>query len=508
MAKTPEGLTATPETPGNPRRPGTPTTLELTNRRRTQALIVCIAAAFLTLLDVSIVTVALPSMEQHLHLSSADATWSIAGYTLTFGLALIPSGRLGDEFGRKKIFLIGMVLFIVTGVLCGVAPDATWLVAARLARGVSAGLVAPQVVGLMHQMYPRRERGRAFGYYGATVSLSTAIGPLFGGVILQAFGTVDGWRWVFFLFIPLDVLALFLAMRILPEGRGSERRSSLDLVGTLVLGLGVTAVMLPLLQSGDWAGRPWWLLCAGIALLVVFVLWERRLPARGRQPLVDLTLFRARNYWVGTLVAGALYGGFTGIFIVLAQFLQQGLHYSALQASQCTVVFTISSAVCGIISGRVVHRVGRPLVIGGTAATAVGLAATALLAGNSSGANMAQALALPLLVAGCGAGCVIASNQTLALESIPRREGSSAAGVYQTGMKIGTTLGTALAGSLFFGQVVATHGDFSAAAQTGLISAAALAGVAFLVALVGFTFRVRRETPALVVETEEVEMAR
>jgi predicted MFS family arabinose efflux permease len=296
-------------------------------------------------------------------------------------------------------------------------------------------------------------------------------------------------------------------MRILPEGRGSERRSSLDLVGTLVLGLGVTAVMLPLLQSGDWAARPWWLLCAGIALLVVFVLWERRLPARGRQPLVDLTLFRTRDYWVATLVAAALYGGFTGIFIVLAQFLQQGLHYSALQAALCTVVFTIGSAVCGIISGRIVHRVGRRLVIGGTAATAVGLAATALLVGESPGANMGLVLALPLLVAGCGAGCVIAANQTLALQRVPRREGSTAAGVYQTGMKIGTTLGTGLAGSLFFGAVVATHGDFASAAQTGLTGAAALAGVAFLVALLGFTLRVRK-SPAPVVGREDAEMVR
>jgi EmrB/QacA subfamily drug resistance transporter len=496
MAKTPDSLTDTPEH-----------TLQPTTRRRTQALAVCIAAAFLTLLDVSIVTVALPSMEHQLHMTAADATWSIAGYTLTFGLALVPSGRLGDEFGRRKVFVIGMVLFIVTGVLCGVAPDATWLVAARLARGISAGLVAPQVVGLMHQMYPPRERGRAFGYYGATVALSTAIGPLFGGIILQSFGTADGWRWIFYLFVPLDVLALFLGVRILPEGRRSERRSSLDLVGTLVLGLAITAVMLPLLQSGGWADRWWWLLLAGIALLVVFVLRERGLPGRGRQPLVDLSLFRVRNYWVGSLVAAAMYGGFTGIFIVLSLFLQSGLHYTALQASLCTVVFTIGSVICGIISGRIVHRVGHRLVIGGTAATALGLAATALVVGMSSGVTMGLALAVPLLVAGCGAGCVIAANQTLALHRVPRKEGSSAAGVYQTGMKIGTSLGVALSSSLYFGELTASHGDFTAAAQIGLAGAAALAAAAFLIALPGFTLGVRN-APASIVAVDEMEPAR
>lgn len=498
MAKTPEDLEAT----------AVPTSPQLTPKRRTQALLICIAAAFLTLLDVSIVTVALPSMEEHLHLTPADVTWSLAGYTLTFGLTLVPAGRLGDEFGRRKIFVIGMVLFIVTGVLCGVAPDATFLDASRLARGVAAGLIAPQVVGLLHQMYPARERGRAFGYYGATVSLSTAIGPLLGGVILHLFGTGDGWRWVFLAFIPLDVVVLLFALRVLPEGRRFAARNTLDLVGVLLLGLAVTAVMLPLLQSGDWADRRWWLTGTGLALLAGFVLWERAVAREGRQPLVDLNLFRERHYWVGTLVAASLYGGFTGIFLVLTQFLQQGLGYTALHAALSIVAFTVGSAVCGIISGRLVHRVGPRLVIVGTAVTALGLAATALVVGSSSGtgAPMALLLAGPLLVAGCGAGTVIAANQTLALHRVPRKEGSTAAGVYQTGMKIGTSLGTALATSLLYSRIASTHGDWAASAQTGLMGAAALAAVAFLVALPGFTLGGRAGTPTAV-EQEEMEMA-
>jgi EmrB/QacA subfamily drug resistance transporter len=508
MAKTPEDLGNTPDNPGNDRPPGAAGAAPLTSRRRAQALAVSIAAAFLTLLDVSIVTVALPSLEHHLHMSSGQATWSIAGYTLTFGLALIPSGRLGDEFGRKKVFLIGMVLFTITGVLCAVAPDATWLVAARLARGITAGLVAPQVVGLMHQMYPPRERGRAFGYYGATVSLSTAIGPLLGGAILQGFGTTDGWRWIFLLFIPLDLALIPLVVRLLPESPRAERRPSLDPVGVLTLGLAVTAVMLPLLQSGAWADRRWWLAWTGLGLLVVFVLWERRL-ARGplaRKPLLDISLFRQRPYWVGILAVGALYGGFTGIFIVMSQFLQQGMHYSPFKASLCTVLFTVGSAVCGVISGRIVHRVGRPLVIVGAALTALGLGATALVVGDSEvGDNMFLRMALPLLVAGCGAGLFIASNQTLALQPVPRGEGSTAAGVYQTGMKIGTSLGTALSSSLYFSQLISSHRDFAGSARVGLLGAAALSAVAFVIALPGLTVRVRRSTAPAVELMEEPE---
>lgn len=346
----------------------------------------------------------------------------------------------------------------------------------------------------MHQMYPPRERGRVFGYYGATVGLSTGIGPLLGGVIIRGFGTADGWRYVFYLFVPLALLVLVLGMRVLPQDRHTGRRRNLDLVGALMLGLAVTAVMLPMIQSGNGTHRRPWLVGVGAALLLVFVLRERALARRGRQPLVDLTMLRVRSYWVGSLVAAAFYGGFTGVFLVITQYLQKGLHYSALQAALSTVAFTVGSAVCGIVSGRMAHRIGRFLVIGGSAATALGLAATALLVRSSSSVGMGLILAAPLLVAGCGAGCVISANQTLALHRVPRKEGSTAAGVYQTGMKIGTSLGTALASGLFFGEITATHGNYAAAAALGLTGSAALAGVALLVALPGFTLRVREST--------------
>ena len=544
MATTPEGLA---------KAIATPATLELTERQRRRALAVCIAAAFLTLLDVSIVTTALPSMERQLRMSPADATWAIAGYTLTFGLTLIPAGRLGDELGRRRIFLVGMLLFAVTGVLSGLAPDPVWLDATRLARGVTAGLVAPQVVGILQQMYPPRERGRAFGYYGATVGLSTAIGPLLGGVIIQVFGTTVGWRYIFYLFIPLAVLTLVIGIRILPEDRRSGQHRTFDVLGAVTLALAVTAVMLPLIQSGQGhIPRPW-LMGVGALLLVLFVLRERSVARGGRQPLVDLTLFRVRNYWVGALVAAAFYGGFTGVFLVMSQYLQQGLHYTALQAALSTLAFTIGSTICGVISGRFVHRVGRSLVIGGSAATALGLGAAALLirsygvaapaagavgagsgaggrgtgavvrfgaragaqvgqgagavAGSSAGHNIGLILIVPLLVAGCGAGCVIAANQTLALHRVPRKEGSTSAGLYQTGMKIGTSVGTALASALFFNELATTHGSFATAASVGMTASAALAAVAFLVALPGFTLRVRRSVPT-VAGREEVGMAR
>jgi MFS family permease len=572
MATSPDDLVAASAASGAPAVPragsGAP---ELTSTQRKRAMVVCVAAAFLTLLDVNIVTVALPSMEPALHMSSADATWAIAGYTLSFGLTLIPAGRLADEIGRRKLFIWGLVLFAVTGVLCGMATSAVWMDGARLARGVAAGLVAPQVIGYIQQMYPPLKRGRAFGYYGATVALSTAIGPLLGGLILQAFGTGDGWRWVFYLFVPLDVLACVYAVRVLPGDPRIRQRRSLDLVGALLLGLSVTAFMLPMIMGGSsgtssgasggargtaggsgglpsgarpggfpggagqppggagsgagqggfgghlptgtgaagqaathasttaaGSGRPLWLLPIGAVLLVLFVLYERSLARRQRQPLLDLSLFRVRSYWVGTLVAAAFYGGFTGIFLVLSQYFQQGLHYTALHASESIATFTVGSAICGILGGRLVNRIGRSLVIYGSVATAVGLAATAVLVRSASPSDIGLALALPLLVAGCGAGFVISANQTIALHRVPRKEGSTSAGVYQTGMKLGVTLGTSVASGLYFATLTSTHDDFAKAASAGLTGAAALAGVAFLVALPGLTFRRRRNAEPIV----------
>lgn len=330
--------------------------------RRWPALLICLVASFMTLLDVSVVTIALPSMERGLHMSPAEITWAVAGYALAFGLTLVPAGRLGDEYGRRKLFLVGLALFAVTGVICGAAPDVGVLIAGRLLRGVSAGILAPQVIGLLQQMYPKKTRGRAFGYYGATTGMSTAIGPLLGGVVLQSFGPAVGWRWVFYLSIPIVLVALAVGVKVLPaDRRGNAHR--LDLLGVLLLGLGVLLVMLPMLEETGTKARPqFWLFAVGAVFLVLFVLWQRRLAERDARPLVHLKVLRIRSYAIGTTIATTFYAGFTSIFLVLTLFLQQGLKYSPLHAALATLIFTIVSACAAVLSGRLVHRVGRPLV--------------------------------------------------------------------------------------------------------------------------------------------------
>jgi EmrB/QacA subfamily drug resistance transporter len=449
------------------------------------ALLVCLAAGFMTLLDVSIVNVALPSMERGLTMSPVEVSWAVAGYALTFGLTLIPAGRLGDEYGRRKLFLIGLSLFAVTAIICGAAPDATILVVGRLCRGVAAGLLAPQVIGLMQQMYSGLRRGKAFGYYGATVGLSTAVGPLLGGVSLRAFGATEGWRFVFYLSVPVVLGALAVGFRVLPADQPDRVRHRMDLMGALLLGFGVLALMFPLLQETGAKAHPrFWLFAVGAACLALFVLWERHLGARGGDPLVSLKLLSVRSYSIGAVTAFLFYAGFTSIFLVITMFLQQGLKYSPLQAALSTLIFTVASAGSAVVSGRVVHRVGRRIVVLGSGLATLGLAAVALFAYSWTGPDTGLVLALPLLVAGCGCGLVISANQTLTLHEITRANAGVAAGVYETGQRIGTALGTALASALFFGGLAGTGGDFHVAVGLGLTSPAVLVGVAFLIGFV------------------------
>ncbi len=450
--------------------------------RRWRALSVCLLAGFMTLLDVSIVNVALPSMQTGLGATATDVSWVISGYALTFGLVLVAAGRLGDDRGRKRMFLTGLALFTATSALAGVATSGTWLVVARLLQGVAGGLLSPQVIGVLQELFRGRERGRAFGLYGATIGVSTAIGPMLGGLLLQGFGTHDGWRWVFYVNLPVGILALVAGYRLLPTDRVSGPRRRLDAIGTLLLGAAVVTVMLPLLSAEENpSGAPWYLLAVAAALLAAFLGWERRYARRGHPPLVNLALLKTRSYATGVLLGLAYFAGFTGIFFVITLFFQRGLHYSPLQAGAAMLPFAVGSAVAAAAGGRMVSRYGRALVVIGVCTVAVGLILTDIVVRSSLSGHLALWTALPLLIAGVGSGLTIAPNQTLTLDEVPPTEGGTAAGVLQTGQRIGSAVGTAVVGALFFGSLTTSHGDYGTATALGLRGSIALVLVALLV---------------------------
>ncbi|GAA0536661.1 MFS transporter [Saccharopolyspora thermophila] len=451
------------------------------DRHRWRVLGICLVAGFMTLLDVSIVNVALPSIQLGLNAPATALAWVVSGYALTFGLVLVPAGRLGDDRGRGRMFLLALALFTAASALCGFAPEPLWLVVARLLQGAAGGMLSPQVLGLMQQLFHGRDRGRAFGLFGAVVGISTAIGPLLGGLIIQLAGAEDGWRWVFFVNLPIGAAAILYGLRVLPRDVPADRASSLDLAGVLLLGGGLLCLLLPLIEQESRRGTPWYLLAVAAVLLALFVVWEHLYQARGRAPLVNLRLLTIRSYSFGAGLALLYFAGFTGIFFVLAVYFQRGLGYSALLAGLALTPFAVGSAVSSALSGRIVHRLGRRLVIIGLVAALAGLMATDLLLAAHPGPAVGWVTALPLLVAGAGSGLVISPNQTVSLSEIDPGYGGIAAGVQQTGQRIGSAVGTAAASGLFFG-TLSEHG-FDAAIASGLLVSVGFVAASLLVAV-------------------------
>jgi EmrB/QacA subfamily drug resistance transporter len=440
----------------------------------------------MVLLDISIVNVALPSIRTGLGASQSELQWVVSGYALTFGLLLVPAGRIGDVRGRRTMFVVALGLFTLSSLACGLAPGALFLVIARLVQGLAGGLLTPQISALIQQLFSGRERGTAFGLFGTVVGVSTAVGPLLGGALIQAFGTDTGWRWVFFINLPIGLIAMPLAWRLLPPHEpDGRRRHDYDPVGVGLLGAGIVVLLLPLVNEQQWNGHAKWLLIpVAVGLLAAFVAWEFRYTRRDKEPLVDLGLFRLRSWSFGSSMITLFFAGFTPLFFVFTLYLQIGLRYTALQAGLAITPFAVGSAVAAALGGKVVHRFGRSLVALGLVLVAVGfvgaLIAVHLVPDNGTG----WATLAPLLVGGLGTGLVISPNQTLTLSEVPVRRAGTAGGLLQVGQRIGAAIGIAAVGSVFFARVASSHGDFASAFQHGILVATAFVVAALVLAVV------------------------
>ena len=374
----------------------------------------------------------------------------MSGYTLAFGLVPVLGGKLGDDHGRRLMFQVGVGGFAVTSLLSGLAPTATFLIAARVLQGLFGGLINPQVSGLIQQMFGPADRGRAFGVLGTTVGLGTAIGPLVGGVLIALGGPGLGWRLVFFVNIPVAVVVMLLARRLLPQAvSGTHHR--LDVLGAAILGGATFCILFACVEYDALHDtRLAWLGVPAAALFVLFYRRERRLTDEAREPLVDFRLFRRPSYVSGVTLALAFFPALAGLPLVLAIYYQDGLGYTALESALGITAYAVGSAVSAPLAGRVVTRIGRPLVVAGAITFALGAIALAVVARHVPDGHATLALAGPLFVMGCGQGAVITPNQTLALMDVDPLMGSTAGGVLQTGQRIGLAIGQALIGAVFF----------------------------------------------------------
>jgi EmrB/QacA subfamily drug resistance transporter len=467
---------------------------------RWRALGVCLAVGFITMLDVSIVNVALPSIERSLDAGASQLQLIVAGYTLAFGLVLVPAGRLGDARGRRGLFLVGLLGFALTSLAAGLAPSDEVLAVARLLQGASAGLLNPQVVGTIQQLFSGWERGKAFGWFGATIGVSTAIGPLLGGLILQVAGPENGWRWVFFVNVPVIAVVLPLALRWLPRrsartapvGPGAPSRMRLDVPGLALVALTAAAIMVPFVTTtgeGDDPAR-WWWLAVGAALGVITVLWERSYQRRTGAAVLDPRVLGDPSFRNGALLGMAYFAGFTSVFLVVTLYLQQVAGFSALQAGLVSMPFAVASAVAAQQSGRLVATRGRTLVVVGLVLVVLGLVGTDVAIRLVDPPAVGWVVAATQMVAGAGSGLVISPNQTLTLAHVPVERAGVAGSMLQVGQRIGSALGVALALSTYYAALSAGVAGGSAAGRALLITIA-LVTIALVVAVVDLVQRRR-----------------
>jgi EmrB/QacA subfamily drug resistance transporter len=440
----------------------------------------------MVLLDVSIVNVALPSIRDGLHASGSALQWVLSGYALAFGLALVPAGRVGDLVGRRSMFAVALAAFTLASAACGFATSAEWLVIARLVQGLAGGCVTPQISALIQENFSGEERGKAFGLFGAMVGVSTAIGPLLGGALIGLFGTEHGWRTVFFVNVPIGLVLIPVALRILPAHPARARKASLDPVGVLLLGIGIVTLLLPFVQAEQWHSSAKWLLVPlALVFLGLFVLWERRVARGGRDPLFELRLFAMRSYGFGNALITLYFAAFTPVFFVLTLFLQSGQGYSALLAGAATVPFAVGSAATSARAGRLSTRLGRPLVAIGLVLVGVGLIGLMLGIHLAPSSNTGWVILLPLLMAGIGSGMIISPNQTLTLAQVPVERAGTGGGMLQTSQRLGSALGIAAVGSVFYGHLMSSPGPsaYADALERSLLVALGFVALSLLVAL-------------------------
>jgi EmrB/QacA subfamily drug resistance transporter len=409
-------------------------------------LLVVLAGTFMTFLDFFIVNVALPSVQSDLHAGSATVQLVVAGYGIAFAVGMISGGRLGDLYGRRRIFTLGLALFTLTSLACGLAPSAGLLVVARVLQGAAGALLTPQVLAILGTVYTGQRRARAFAAYGLAMGFAGVLGQLIGGALIQLDIAGSGWRGVFLINIPVGVAALALVRRAVPESHGN--RAPLDLAGTGLVTAGLVAIVLPLVEGREhgWPEWTWLSLAAAPVLLGTFLAHQRARAAGGRAPLVELGIFANRTFSVGSLT------GFTfalvppSFFLVLALYLQQGRGFSPLFSGIVFVAVGAGFFAAMLTAEAMTARLGRQILAIGALVVGAGCVALALGASATSSLDL-----LPgLFVIGFGIGMVLVPVTAMALGDVDPRHAGAASGVLTTAQQVGGALGVAVIGVVFF----------------------------------------------------------
>ena len=446
-----------------------------------RALPVLLAGAVMVVLDFFIVNVALPSIATELGAGESALEWVVAGYGLTFAAFLITAGRLGDDRRRRRVYMLGLALFTASSAACGLAPSPATLILARLAQGVAGAMIMPQVLAIIGVTYRGRDHVRALSLYGVALGLAAVGGQVLGGALVQMDPGGLGWRSCFLINVPIGLVALAAAPRLVPESR-AQRRARLDVAGAAMLALGLTAILLPLIEGRrlGWPAWTWTSLAVAPLLLAAFLARQRRLGARGADPLLDLGLFRERGFSAGLATQFCLAGAQAAFFVFLALYLQSGRGLGALEAGLVFTVLAVAYVVVSAPAPALTARFGRRVIAAGGACLTLGLGGLALGVAEIGTGGSLLVLVPGLLLAGAGIGLCYTPLTATVLATVDPARAGGAAGAMATMTQIGYALGVAVTGVVYFG-----------AADGGLGHAFALSLVQLAVAAAGILVTAR-----------------
>jgi EmrB/QacA subfamily drug resistance transporter len=416
-------------------------------------LIVISLGFFMTLLDLTIVNIAIPNMIDKLHASLDDVLWVINAYALVLAVLLITCGRLGDLFGQRTLFFAGVALFTVASAACGLAPSPGFLIAFRAVQGVGAAMLMPQTLAILTMVFPPERRGAAFGIWGAVAGVATIAGPTLGGLLVTAFD----WRYIFFINVPIGALVLVLTFILIPDLR-TGRRHSFDITGVVLASLSLLSICYALVegQKYNWGTITSFisiplLLVVGFVLLGLFLYLQAR--RQDGEPLVPFVLFRDRNFSLMNMVSGFIAIGMLGIFLPFSIYLQSVLGFSALKAGLTMAPASVIAMFVAPVAGRMSDRIGgKYILMSGLLLFAGGMGSIALIAQPNSAWYTFLA---PQIVAGIGIGCTFAPMTTEAMRSVNPMMAGAASGVFNTTRQVGTVIGTAGIGALLQNRLIA-----------------------------------------------------
>jgi len=416
-------------------------------------LVVLTSGFFMILLDTTIVNVAIPAMSAGLNTTLDQILWVLNAYILVYAVLLITAGRLGDLYGQRNLFAIGLLIFTVASALCGLSQNAGELIAARVLQGIGGAILTPQTLSIITTLFPPERRGAAFGVWGGVAGLATIAGPTVGGAIV----TYVSWQWIFFVNVPIGIAALIATFAIIPDIR-QGRRHGWDIMGIVLATAGLFAVVFGLIEGqrfnwgeiGSYGITIPEVIIGGVVLLAVFIVWERFQA----EPLMPLSLFRDRNFAVANWIAAAISFGMLSLFLPIVIYLQSVRGFSALTAGLTFAPMSLTSMVVAPFAGRFADKVGgKYILLAGISLFTIGFGLVTFVAGPDS---TWLTFLVPAIIAGAGMGMTFAPMTTVAMRNISPQMSGAASGILNTTRQLGAAIGSAVVGALLQSQLATT----------------------------------------------------